>query len=90
MMLGGPGGATSADGPSHCTQVARHNTERDCWLHDGTHVYDVTKYLPMHQGGTDAILKFAGRDASKPIAGPQHPADVGTLLQRYCIGTLRQ
>jgi hypothetical protein len=36
------------------------------------------------------IDRWAGRDASVPVAGPQHPADVGTLLQRYCIGKLRR
>ena len=40
-------------------EVALHCAEHDCWLHDGEHVYDVTKYLPLHQGGTAAILRSA-------------------------------
>lgn len=36
-------------------EVARHNTEKDCWMTIKGKVYDVTKYIDTHPGG-DIIL----------------------------------
>lgn len=46
-------------------EVARHNTEEDCWLTIGDKVLDFTQYLASHPGGKQAILKFAGDDATQ-------------------------
>ena len=69
------------------SQVAKHNKPDDLWIIVKGKVYDVTTYLPVHQGG-DAILKYAGKDATKGVYGPQHPSTVPKLLERYCIGDL--
>ncbi len=45
-------------------EVAKHNTEQDCWVVIGNEVYDVTKFLKDHPGGARAILLFAGKDAT--------------------------
>jgi sterol 14-demethylase len=68
-------------------EVAKHNTADDLWIIVKGKVYDVTTYLPVHQGG-DAILKFAGKDATQGVYGPQHPSTVPKLLERYYIGDL--
>ena len=52
-------------------------------------VYDVTTYLPVHQGG-DALLKWAGKDATVAVSGPQHPSTVWRLLSRYKIGIIQE
>eukprot|EP00946_MAST-07B_sp_MAST-7B-sp1_P005355 g5355.t1 len=74
-------------------EVARHNNRNDLWIVvevDGVRgVYDVTTYLPVHQGG-DALLKWAGKDATEAVAGPQHPSTVWRLLTRYKIGEVRE
>ena len=52
--------------PQHVTnkfQVAKHNTSDSCWViveQDGQkNVWDVTKFLPSHPGGSKIILKMA-------------------------------
>ena len=68
-------------------QVAAHGRREDIWITVEAKVYDVTTFLPLHQGG-DALLPWAGRDATQAVFGPQHPSTVRRLLQRYLIGEL--
>ncbi|KAF4718309.1 hypothetical protein FOZ63_031835, partial [Perkinsus olseni] len=56
-------------------EVAKHNTESDCWVALNGEVLDVTDFLPEHPGGKLAIMTFAGKDASKEF-NMIHPADV--------------
>ncbi|KAF4723579.1 hypothetical protein FOZ63_006648, partial [Perkinsus olseni] len=46
-------------------EVAKHNSEGDCWIIIGGTVYDVTKWLPIHPGGVAAILAYAGKDGTE-------------------------
>lgn len=48
-------------------QVASHNKVDDCWMILDGKVYDATKVIPHHPGGAQAILNFAGKDASYHI-----------------------
>ena len=46
--------------------LAKHNTEEDCWIvigndaTGGPKVYNVSKYLHDHPGGAEIIMEFAG------------------------------
>lgn len=42
------------------SELALHNSKADCWVVYKNEVYDVTKYLPKHPGGTLAISKHCG------------------------------
>ena len=48
------------------SEVAKHNTDSDCWIiignakTGGPKVYDVTKYLEEHPGGSEVMMEFAG------------------------------
>ena len=72
-------------------EIAKHDTKDDLWIVvevEGIRgVYDVTTYLPVHQGG-DALLKWGGMDATTAVSGPQHPSTVWRLLSRYKIGVV--
>ena len=46
-------------------ELARHNTERDCWIAVGGTVYDVSAFLPDHPGGPETVIEHAG--AHQPI-----------------------
>jgi len=52
-------------GSFDAAEVAKHNTDKDCWVILGSAVYDVTKFLDDHPGGKEAIMLFAGQDATE-------------------------
>ena len=70
-------------------EVAKHNTESDCWIVIDAVVYDVTKFLNSHPGGKGVILGLAGRDVTSDFYD-FHARDV---LEKYGpklrVGTLR-
>eukprot|EP00438_Fugacium_kawagutii_P024327 Skav216811 [mRNA] locus=scaffold135:64798:67767:- [translate_table: standard] len=45
--------------------VAKHNTDKDCWVIVGDQVLDVTNFLSEHPGGKKSIMMFAGKDATE-------------------------
>ncbi|KAH9250934.1 hypothetical protein BASA81_011322 [Batrachochytrium salamandrivorans] len=69
-------------------EVALHNKRDDLWIIVNNHVYDITNYIHLHQGGEPALLRVAGKDATREVEGPQHPGTVPTLLTRFEIGVI--
>jgi L-lactate dehydrogenase (cytochrome) len=58
-----------------CTTVAKHNTTESCWVVLYGNVYDVTRFLPEHPGGSKVILQLAGTDATEEY-DPIHPPGI--------------
>jgi L-lactate dehydrogenase (cytochrome) len=46
-------------------EVAKHNSRDSCWVIVHNKAYDVTDYIDRHPGGADAILRYAGKDATE-------------------------
>ena len=83
------------------SDVAEHSTEDDCWTIINGQVYDITEYIPRHQGG-DEILRACGVDSTtlfterrtedgQPVGdGTPHSSRAEADLSELFIGTLAQ
>lgn len=69
--------------------VAKHNSEQDCWLVIDNKVYDVTSFIPVHPGGKE-ILEGCGKDATSLFQGESEHQEknAAMYLPKYLIGDL--
>ena len=68
-------------------EVARHDSPDDAWIIVDNKVYDITRYIDDHPGGS-AIVENLGHDNTKGFNGPQHPETARNILTMYEIGDL--
>eukprot|EP01062_Namystynia_karyoxenos_P061628 TRINITY_DN539_c0_g1_i2.p1 TRINITY_DN539_c0_g1~~TRINITY_DN539_c0_g1_i2.p1 ORF type:complete len:683 (+),score=299.30 TRINITY_DN539_c0_g1_i2:89-2050(+) len=84
---GGSGGAAQKE--YTLADVAKHTTEGDCWVAVNGKVLNVTSFLNDHPGGKEAIMLYAGKDASEEF-NMMHSED---YPDKYCpkciIGKLK-
>jgi cytochrome b involved in lipid metabolism len=76
------------------TEVATHNTAADCWVVIASKVYDVTRYISAHPGGS-VILEGCGKEATtlfdtKGGLGTTHSSFAHSLLGSFYLGDLNQ
>jgi cytochrome b involved in lipid metabolism len=77
-------------------EVAKHNTEQDCYLvignanNGGPKVYDITKYLNDHPGGPEIMMEFAGKDADEMFEDIGHSNEARSKMNEYIVGTLKE
>eukprot|EP00004_Rigifila_ramosa_P016135 TRINITY_DN37_c0_g1_i2.p1 TRINITY_DN37_c0_g1~~TRINITY_DN37_c0_g1_i2.p1 ORF type:complete len:651 (-),score=171.07 TRINITY_DN37_c0_g1_i2:31-1908(-) len=71
-------------------EVAKHNTESDCWVIVNGKVLDVTSFLKDHPGGKKAILLFAGKDASAEFNMLHKPDVVQKYAPQSILGDLQK
>ncbi len=77
------------------SEVAKHNTEADCWLIVNGKVYEVTNFSTQHPGGKEPIIFSCGKDASavfnlRPKFGQPHPDKAKAELEKYLLGNFEQ
>uniref|UniRef100_A0A7S2U5A0 Cytochrome b5 heme-binding domain-containing protein n=1 Tax=Attheya septentrionalis TaxID=420275 RepID=A0A7S2U5A0_9STRA len=76
-------------------EVAKHTSEKDCWLiignmnNGGPKVYDITSYLDDHPGGAEVMLDVSGQDGDEFFEDIGHSNDAREELKKYLIGTLK-
>jgi uncharacterized membrane protein len=80
----------SAAGTITLADVATHNSPTDCWSAIDGKVYDLTKWIDKHPGGSVVIKSLCGKDGSAGF-NAQHdnqrrPADE---LANYLVGELK-
>jgi Cytochrome b5-like Heme/Steroid binding domain/Bacterial Ig-like domain (group 2) len=69
--------------------VAKHKTQTDCWIIlNTTKVYNVSAYISLHPGGTNAIASLCGADATAAFNAVGHNATAVALEATYLIGNL--
>jgi len=73
------------------TQVRANNTSRSCWaVIDGV-VYDLTKWISNHPGGSGAILFLCGTDGTNAFkAQHENQSKPAIRLDTYRIGPLNK
>jgi len=72
-------------------EVAQHNSIDDCWVAVSGKVYDVTKFVSQHPGGSDKIERICGTDGTAAFKGQHRGEDIPeNTLSNYEIGTLAQ
>lgn len=69
------------------SEVAKHNTMESAWVAIDGDVYDVTKFIPMHPGGSSLLLQYSGRDVTEDFFD-MHRTDVLLKYKRMKIGTV--
>ena len=69
-------------------EVAQHNSADDCWITAHGIVYDATRFMAQHPGGTRSILQRAGQDATEDFDFHLRPGK--KLWKSLAIGNLEK
>jgi cytochrome b involved in lipid metabolism len=70
------------------SEVAVHNTSKDCWLIIDGKVYDVTKFLEEHPGGDEVLLSATGKDATDDFEDVGHSNSAREMMAEYLVGEI--
>jgi cytochrome b involved in lipid metabolism len=70
--------------------VKSANTSAKCWSVIDGNVYDLTKWIPVHRGGPQAITFLCGKDGTSSFKA-QHDGSSGpvSVLSNYLLGPLK-
>ena len=71
-------------------EVAKHSSAENCWCTIHGVVYDLTSFLKSHPGGSAILIKYAGKDATRPFDVSGHPLDIVSKLglEHLIVGKL--
>ncbi|KAH8434883.1 uncharacterized protein LDX57_012514 [Aspergillus melleus] len=74
--------------PYTLEQVKTHNKPDDVWIVLHNKVYDITKYLEDHPGGSAILLEVAGTDATDAFEEVGHSDEAREQLEPFYVGDL--
>jgi len=69
-------------------EVAEHNSESSLWLIFDNKVYDVTKFVDEHPGGTEVLTERMGEDRTDDFEDIGHSSDAKEMREQYLIGEI--
>ena len=71
-------------------EVAQHASESDCWVVVNGQVLNATSFLNKHPGGKEAILLYAGKEATEEFNMLHKPDVVEKYAPEIIIGTIKK
>jgi cytochrome b5 len=69
-------------------EIAKHNTEDDCWVVMYDKVLDVTKFLNEHPGGLDPLKDMATQDITSSFESIGHTSTALVKSKTFIIGRI--
>ena len=83
--------ATATTAGYTMAQVKANNSAKSCWAVVDDYVYDLTKWINSHPGGSGAIVSLCGTDATTSFkAQHQNQAKPAVRLDSYKLGPLKK
>lgn len=70
-------------------EVGEHNKESDIWVAYNGQVYDVTKFIDEHPGGSEVLLDLAGKDVTEEFNDVGHSDEAHEILPGLKKGDLK-
>jgi len=67
-------------------EIIRHSFTEDGWIVIEDYVLDVTKWLPHHPGGVDAIFPYLGYNATEAFNEQGHSMHAEMMTKVYRVG----
>mmetsp|Transcript_73004 Transcript_73004/g.193941 ORF Transcript_73004/g.193941 Transcript_73004/m.193941 type:complete len:130 (-) Transcript_73004:317-706(-) len=68
-------------------ELAKHNTEKDCWIAVHNLVLNLPKeFLDEHPGGPDVVTCLAGKDATSDFEDIAHSDTAREWANKFIIG----
>ncbi|OEH75136.1 putative cytochrome b5 [Cyclospora cayetanensis] len=67
-------------------EIRKHTSAESCWCVFHGLVYDLTKFLNKHPGGSHIIIETAGRDATDAFEDIGHSLEARIMADEYIIG----
>jgi|GEM_PF-5456597 len=98
--LGAGASTCTKNGSCTAAEVAVHNKQSDCWVIYDSRVFDITEWVPIHDGGPDVyddttcghdITEYLAGDATGPGAshGHEHSQEAYDTLDTYFLADLK-
>ncbi|KPI85013.1 putative cytochrome b5 [Leptomonas seymouri] len=69
-------------------EIAKHNTEEDCWVVMYDKVLDVSKFLNEHPGGLDPLKDMATQDITSSFESIGHSSTALVKSKTFIIGRI--
>ena len=71
-------------------EVAKHNTQQDCWMAIEGKVYDLSTYVPKHPTPPSVLVPWCGKEATEGMRtkgyGRDHSQFAWDAMAEYLIG----